>query len=282
MYRLKIENKSGQLLDLSSERNIVITRIDGLTPPNASIVTTNVAAHDGSKYNSAKVEQRNIVIYLRLTNEVEKTRILLYKYFRIKQYCKIYYTNESRDVYCEGYVEAFENDRFVMNNEVQISIICPSPWFKELDEIVFNMSQVLSTFEFPFAVEEQGMEFSTLSENILTEVINSGDVDTGIILELSAIGEVINPRIYNADTREMLGLNFTMVSGDLIKISTVRGNKYVKLLREGVETNIINLLMGNPDWFQLPVGASNFTYDCTSGREFFAVKFIGQNLFEGV
>lgn len=282
MYRLKVENKSGQLLDLSSERNFVITGIDGLTPPAASILTADVTAHDGSRYNSAKVGQRNIVIRLRLIRDVEKMRILLYKYFRIKQWCKIYYSNDSRDVYCEGYVETFENDRFVMNNEVQISIICPSPWFKELDEIVFNMSQVLPTFEFPFAVEENGTEFSILYENILTEVINSGDVDTGVLMELSAIGEVINPRIYNYDTREMIGLNFTMMSGDLIKISTIKGNKYVKLIREGIETNIINRLMNKPDWFQLPVGSSNFTYDCTSGREFFAVKFIGQNLFEGV
>lgn len=281
MYRLKIENKAGQMLDLSSEHNIVITGIGGLTPPTASIITTNITAHDGSRYNSAKVGQRNIVIRLRLIREVEKTRILLYKYFRIKQWCKIYYSNDSRDVYCEGYVETFENDRFVMNNEVQISIICPTPWFKELKEIVFDMSQVLSTFEFPFAIEEP-VEFSTLFKNVITEVINSGDVDTGILLELSAIGEVINPRIYNYDTREMIGLNFTMAAGDLIRISTVRGSKYVKLFRGGVESNIINSLMSAPDWFQLPVGVSNFTYDCTSGREFFAVKFIGQNLFEGV
>lgn len=282
MYNLTIENKAGQRIALSNEKNVVITAIDGLAPPNASIMTSSVAGHDGSRFNSSKVEKRNIVITLRLTNDVEKTRILLYRYFRIKQWCKIYYSNDSRDVYCEGYVESFENDRFMMNNEVQISIICPSPWFKEINEIVFNMSQLTSSFEFPFAIEDVGVEFSTLLENILTPVINSGDVETGLVLELSATSEVVNPRIYNVDTREMIGLNFTMQSGDLIRISTVTGEKYVKLIRGGEESNIINSLMDSPVWLTVPVGESNFTFDCTSGREFFRVRFIGRNLFEGV
>ena len=282
MYSLTIENKSGQQIALSSEKNITITGIEGLVPPVASIVTSSVAMHDGSKFNSARVEPRNIVIHLRLTNDVERTRITLYKYFRIKQWCKIYYSNDSRNVYCEGYVEAFENDRFAMSNEIMISILCPSPWFKEIDEIVFNMSQLTSEFEFPFAIETVGVEFSSLTQNVITPVINSGDVETGLILELSSTDEVVNPRIYNTDTQELLGLDFTMIEGDLIRISTVKGEKYVKLIRDGVETNIINRLMRSSTWFQIPVGETNFTYTCTSGRESFSVKFIGRNLFEGV
>jgi hypothetical protein len=238
--------------------------------------------HDGTRFNSAKVNQRNIVITLRIIKEVEKMRILLYKYFRIKQWCKIYYSNNSRDVYCEGYVEAFENDRFVLSNEVQISIICPNPWLREIDEIIFNMSQVLPMFEFPFDIGSSGEEFSTLEENIITTVTNSGDVTHGLLMILRATSEVVNPRIFNVDTREMIGLNFTMIVGDEIRISTVTGEKYVRLIRNGVETNIINALMDNPVWLQSQVGESNFTYDCTSGREFFSVKFIGRNLFEGV
>lgn len=282
MYSLKIENRSGQQIALSNERNVVITRIDGLNPPQASIMMSGVAGHDGSRFNSSKVAQRNIVITLRIIKDVERMRILLYKYFRIKQWCKIYYSNDSRDVFCEGYVEAFENDRFALSNSVQISIICPSPWFKEIDEIVFNMSQVLNAFEFPFSISEAGTEFSVLSDNIITTVVNSGDVTTGLLMELTATSEVVKPRIYNIDTREMIGLDFTMEAGDVIRLSTVTGEKYVKLIRNGVERNIINNLMDSPAWLQTPVGESNFTYDCTSGREFFSVKFIGRNLFEGV
>ena len=282
MYSLKIENTAGQILNLSSARNIAIIGIDGLIPPPATIVTNNIVMYDGSRFNSARVNQRNIVLHMKLIGDVAATRILLYKYFRIKQWCKIYFNNGLRDVYCEGYVETFEDDRFKFSSEVQISIICPSPWFKELNEVVFNMGFVINMFEFPFAIEKEGIEFSLLQEDILTTVVNSGDVEMGVILELYATSEVINPRIFNADTREMMGLNFTMVNGDLIRISTYKGNKYVKLFRNGIESNIINHIMDSPDWFQIPVGETNFTYDCVDGAEFFSVKFIGQNLYEGV
>lgn len=282
MFNLTIENKDGQQLDLTNEKNCVIIGIDGLTPPSANIVTSAVAMNDGTRFNSATVDQRNIVIRLQLVADVENMRILLYRYFRIKQYCKVFYKNSNREVYCEGYIETFENDRFAINNQVDISIICPSPWFKTLEEVAFDMSQVLSLFEFPFDLEEAGEEFSALDRNTQTVVINSGDIETGIVMELSATSDVVNPRIYNADTNEMIGLNFEMQAGDAIRISTVKGEKYVRLIRDGATTNIINSLMKNPVWFQVPTGETPFTYDCTSGNEFFSVQFIIQNLFEGV
>lgn len=282
MFNLMIENKDGLRLNLTNDRNCVVVGIDGLTPPTANIVTTTIAMNDGTRFNSANVGQRNIVIRFRLLADVENTRILLYRYFRIKQYCKIHYKNTRRDVYCEGYVETFENDRFAIDNQVSISIICPSPWFKEINAIVSDMSQVIDAFEFPFSIEAEGMEFSILDKNILTRVKNSGDIETGVIMELRATSDVVNPRIYNADTHEMIGLTFEMQAGDVIRISTIRGSKYVKLIRKGEESNIINALMKDPAWFQLPVGETHFTYDCTSGNEFFSVKFINQNLFEGV
>lgn len=282
MFNLTIENKDGQRLDLTNEKNCVVVGIDGLTPPSADIATSAIAMNDGTRFNSATVNQRNIVIRLQLIADVENTRILLYRYFRIKQYCKIFYKNSNRDVYCEGYIETFENDRFAINNQVDISIICPSPWFKTLNEVVFDMSQVLPMFEFPFDIEKEGEEFSVLNKNTRTTVINSGDIETGIIMELRATSDVVNPRIYNADTNEMIGLNFEMQGGDVIRISTVKGSKYVRLIRDGVTSNIINALMKNPVWFQVSTGETPFTYDCTSGNDFFSVQFTIQNLFEGV
>lgn len=282
MFNLIIENPSGERIELTNEKNCEIIGIDGLNPPSANIITSNISMNDGTRFNSATVNQRNIVIHLQLTYDVENTRIMLYRYFRIKQYCKIFYKNGSRDVYCEGYVETFENDRFVVNNQVDISIICPSPWFKAIDDVVADMSQILAMFEFPFAIEEEGKEFSVLDRNVLTVITNGGDVDTGFIMQLMATGNVKNPKIYNADTLGMIGLTFNMVAGDMIEISTVKGDKYVRLIRGGQSSNIINSLNKNPDWFQIQPGESNFVYDCDEGNDFFSVKFITQNLFEGV
>lgn len=282
MFRLIVENKAGERFDLTNERTLSIVSIDGLTPPGASIITNEVAMHDGTRFNAAMVGERNLVLHLKLTGDVERTRINLYRFFRIKQYCKIYYQNGTRDVYCEGYVEAIDGDLFSRLQSIDISILCPSPWFRELNQIYFDMSQVLNCFEFPFMIDSDGIPFSELETELLVPIVNSGDIETGVILKLYASGEVINPRIYNADTHEMLGLDFTMIIGDEIQISTMRGDKYVRHIRKGIVNNIFNSLMKKPSWFQIPTGVTNFTYDCESGNEFLSIQFIGQNLFEGV
>ena len=129
---------------------------------------------------------------------------------------------------------------------------------------------------------EEGIEFSVLDRTQRTTVVNSGEVDTGILIELAASSDVSNPRLYNADTNDVMKINIDMQAGDLIQISTVKGNKYVRLVRAGVTTNIINQLDKYPVWFQLPPGETDFTYECDNGTEFLTVTFTVQNLFEGV
>lgn len=284
MFNLTVENKAGEQFDLTNENTLSVIGVDGLTPPEANIITNTIAMNDGTRFNGATVGERNLVLHIKITEDVERTRINLYRFFRIKQYCKIYYRNGSRNVYCEGYVEAIDGDLFTILQSIEISIICPSPWFRELSQIYFDMSQVLAQFEFAFTIPAAGIEFSVLEKNLLVPITNSGDVDTGLVLICYATGEVVNPRIYNADTHDMLALNFTMISGDEIHISTMQGDKYVRHIREGITTNIINALTRDPRpvWFTIPTGITNFTYDCDSGSEFFSVRFIGQNLFEGV
>ena len=100
MFTLKIENIKNNILELTQNENkYQVLSVKGLNPPNAQINRSTVAGLDGSKFNSSKLEERNIVITLKLNGEIETNRIDLYKFFNTKQWCKIYYKNESRDVY---------------------------------------------------------------------------------------------------------------------------------------------------------------------------------------
>ena len=53
-------------LELSNPESsgFIIKSIDGLGPGNASINVTEIATNDGSVYNSARVQSRNITITL--------------------------------------------------------------------------------------------------------------------------------------------------------------------------------------------------------------------------
>lgn len=282
MFTLLVENKLGQKVQLTNNRSMAVVKVAGLTPPAATVNLSNIANDDGSIFNSSKVNERNIVITIKLLEDVERQRQFLYRYFQTKQYCKIYYKNDNRDVYIEGYVETVEGDLFTQLQEIQISIICAQPFFKGLDDIVYNMSAVISLFEFPFSIPAEGIEFSRIEKTIVGEVWNTGDVETGLIMEYTATGTVLNPVVYNVLDGSFFRLNVEMQAGDVITINTNKGNKSVTLLKNGILTDIINDIDRNNTWFILDVGLNTFTYTCDHGQEDFFVKFKVSERFGGV
>lgn len=282
MLSVTIENHLGNKLQIVHDRNFAVTHVSGLTPPASVISTSAVATMDGERQTNVRLDKRNIVITLKILTDVENNRLLLYKYFSLKQTCKIYFKTDNRSVCIEGTVETFEADLFTALQEVQISIICAQPYFKALETMYYDIAQVLDVFEFPFSIEPEGVELSTLDTTMTAEVYNNGDVVNGVLIEVSASGRVVNPKIYNTVTRKMYGINITMEKGDVIKINTNRGYKKIELVRGGVTSNIMNHVMKNPDWFQLDIGANSFTYDCDSGNEFFNMTFSHIDMFEGV
>lgn len=282
MYKLTVENEKGEKLQLNPSRDYIVDDISGLTPADATINSSIVSTNDGAVFNSARINPRQIVLIIKPQGNVEKNRINLYKYFKAKKPVKLYYKNGLRDVVIEGRVESFDGSFFTLTQTLTISIICLDPYFKYVRDSIAGISQVIPLFEFPFAIDEEGIEFSILDKTFTQVVLNEGDVETGVIIELTASNEVVNPRIYNVDTGEMFGLNFTMQLGDLIRINTNRNHKSVELVRYGETRDIINNIMKNPAWFTLEVGDNIFSYDCDDGHEFLQLKFIYQNKYEGV
>ncbi len=114
------------------------------------------------------------------------------------------------------------------------------------------------------------------------EIYNAGDVEAPLTIELTASGSVVNPIIYNVETREFFGIDITMQLGDVIRITTGGYNKKIQLIRNGKTTNAINYIRRGNKWFKLSPGYNTFTYQCDSGAEFLNIKFIYSNLYEGV
>lgn len=230
MFTLKVENTSNQTLILTqNESNYQVVKVDGLNPPKANIYTSEIANMDGGKFKSSKLEMRNIVLTLKINGDVEANRVHLYEYFKTGAWCKIYYSNDTRNVFIEGYVETVETDLFVINQEIQISIVCPNPYFKSLRAIYADISKVFGAFEFPFEIDKNGIEFSRYDANRETVIVNAGEFSNGVKITLTASGgNVENPVIYNTETYEYLKLNMTINEGEIVVISTTKGSKSVK------------------------------------------------------
>lgn len=282
MYTLIVENEKGEQLELTHNEAYDVIKIEGLGPPPAAINNTKISGIDGAKFNNSKVEVRNLVIYLNIKSPVEENRQLLYDYFHVKRKVKIYFKNQNRDVYIEGYIETFENDLFENLQQPQISIICPEPFWKAIDDLLVEFSDDISLFEFPFAIEEEGIELSRINFET-TKVINNGSVETGIVVELYATtDQILNPIIYNKTAQTFFKLNFDMYKGDLIIINTVQGQKSVTLMRNNVVTNIIGNRESGSSWIQLIPGANEITYDADEGAENLVVNLTLTRKYEGV
>lgn len=338
----------------------IITKIDGLGPGKATINKTEIANYDGSLYNSARFNSRNIVLGIRFmqydTESIEDLRQKSYKFFPIKSKVRLTIVTDNREAFIEGYIESNEPNIFSDKEETNISILCPDPYFYSCGEDGDNVtvfSGMEPLFEFPFGsgmfssmvmafpadtfvdfngnisydftlaemhandfIKEHTNDKTTvkkikLEDKIICEVIElgdliefgsvenktentvfySGDAEVGVVLNIHVLGEVRNITIYNVLTRESISIDTGKLetltgsglgSGDDIIISTIKGSKGIRLLRQGIEYNILNTLNANADWFQLAKGDNVFTYTAEYGGNNLQFKITNQVLYEGI
>lgn len=281
MYTLIAENENGERLRMTDNPAFDILDIAGTNPPPANINTIDLANVDGSVFNSSKVNQRNIVITLNLQPPIEANRLLLYSFFRVKRYIKLYYKNAHRDVYTTGYVETFENNPFSMLQQPVISIICPFPFWMSNTQTSVRFSSSVGLFEFPFAIPSIGIPFSTRLESAQATV-DVGEIETGGIIELIASGEVVNPVFYDLTTNQFFGVDVTMQQYDIITINTSAGQKSVTLTRAGIKTNLLGSRKEGSTWVQFRQGKNTLSYDASSGGSNLDCIVSFTRKFEGV
>lgn len=282
MYFLAIENHKGERLNLTQNPKYSVTNIEGLTPPQANINTAINANFDGSVFRNSRLTDRNIVITLAIEGDAEANRIELYRYIKAKKQCTIYYRNGKRDVSIVGYVESLNVGIFEQKEIAQVSILCPRPYFADVVQTILDMSATSAMFEFPFSMPDEGIEFSTLTVATESIVQNLGDVETGAVIIFHATGPASNPAIYNVDTGESFKVNISMSAGGLVIIDTIKGEKGVTSVINGVTTNIINNVEMGSTWLQFESGANTMLYNADSSPENLQCYITFNNLYEGV
>ncbi|BDR75753.1 hypothetical protein N071400001_14770 [Clostridium tetani] len=100
--------------------------------------------------------------------------------------------------------------------------------------------------------------------SLIVNVNNNGQVKTGMIIEFFARGTVVNPSLFNVNTREFIKINKSMVAGEKIIVNTNFGKKKILSVNNGIETDAVNYLDiegGGDTFLQLDVGDNLFRYD---------------------
>ena len=287
------------LNDPEPEHGLIITSINGLGPAKANINTTDIATNDGSIYNSARLEERNIVfdfLFIPPTDKrIEDVRQLTYKYFPEKKQLTMLFETDNRTLMCTGYVESNEPNIFSKDEGASVSVICPDPYFYAGEGDTITMfSGIVSLFHFPFTNESVSEKTLVMGQIVLLQantVYYTGDADIGITIEIHAIGPAHNIVVYDLKTNEQMFIDSDklaaltgsdIVYGDTITICTVQGNKSVTLLRNGTKTNILNCVDRRANWFKVHKGDNDFAYRADSGAENLQFIIYNKVIYEGV
>lgn len=283
-------------LSAPQDTGLNIVNIEGLGPSRATINSTELATIDGALFSSSRSTSRNIVIAVKLmfSPTVEASRLKTYKYFPVKQRITLLIETDQRLAEVSGYVESNEPVIFSKEEYTQISIVCPDPYFYEESTAETVFLGVQPMFEFPFSndsLTENELQFGDIRLDTRAVLNYQGDVETGILITVHAIGSASGVTLYNTITRESIMIDTDKIqkitgeafgTGDDIVISTIKGNKYAQLLRRGVYTNIISAINKDADWFQLSNGGNEFAFSATTGENKLVVTFSYRNAYGGI
>lgn len=284
------------------ESGFYVVGITGLDPPKADISMSDIAAYDGSVFNSSRVSSRNIVLSLMFPEtKVEHYRHESYRYFPIKRNVTLDFVTDTRQLSISGYVESNEVGIFSKRQGCQVSILCPDPWF--YNTVNSSAEQTLSKVERIFEFEDlgngdtwikgitsdssYGIEFSNIIRNSSGIVNYEGDIEVGVTLRFRAFGTTGDVNIYKGYDR--LTINSSVINritgspiqaGDEIIVTTHQGKKSARLLRNGKYINVLSAIDKKSVWLKVSKGENEFVFTTvTSSGE---LSFSIQTLYEGI
>jgi hypothetical protein len=284
MFEMIFENKNGLQLNFGPGTPFTITEFSGLNPPKATINTNQSALVDGGTFNSSKLQMRSMNIAFAVEVDPAQNRLEIYKVVQSKMPLRVYYKSETLDVFVDGYVENVDFSYWAKKNICTVSVLCPFPYLKAAEEIINELSTTIPMFRFPFhSTATEKLVFGSIDLYNSQVVENKGSVETGLTFELYAKNAVTWPKVIDYETGQSFQINIVMQARDLVTVNTMQGSKSVKLLRNGVESNIFNLFDKNSTWLQLGMAGSTYFYEVASGNPSdLEVTIKHYDLFEGV
>lgn len=240
---------------------IQVRNITGLDPVKAAVNTSPFGSVDGTAYIGSSVASRNIVLTLHPNPDwntwtYESLRRLLYLYFMPKMLARlVFYSSDMPPVEIYGYVEDVSVTNFAKDVEIQVSIICPDPYFTAVNPVV-----VLG--------EATGQTTPAIP------VQYNGTIPTGLNLQAK---ELTHGAI--AVAIQIDGINFwtyaTFNSWTYFVLNSLPGKKYVQNvdMNSGVITNLLSSVGAGSVWPVLKPGLNQVIVNSDSATLDFTLTY---------
>jgi phage-related protein len=244
---------------------VQIRNIEGLEPVKASVNTSLFGSVDGAAYTGASVPNRNIVLTIHPnpdwhTWKYEDLRKLIYSYFMSKKPVRlVFYSDEDSPVEIFGIVESVDNSIFSKDQEFNVSVICPDPYFTSLDPKVIT-GQSIRSGGAPRVVTYNG----SVETGIRVKVsFSSGTAPTTIGIQVG------DPKV------SYFNVTATVGSTLYLDMSSVAMQKYVQnvSIGSGVITNLLSKMQEGSKWPLFEQGDNNFSVITDQGVQDWELSF---------
>lgn len=201
-----------------------ITEIEGAGLAENELYTVVPATGDGEEVSGERIPGRHIDIAAnvknRRLNEVERKNAL--SFFNTKHSYTVHITNGGGTKWIAARIERFQCKKVAddKHTELNLSLMCPDPYFYSVDNFGKNIAAVTRSFGFPY-ISPIGDGFRTGIYNFAkqVEIENIGDVDTYATIIIEATGQVENPKIIQNGA--FIRIIDMLESGDVVEINMV-------------------------------------------------------------
>lgn len=288
MQKLIYKNSRGQELALTNSRPFILESVDNYANVNTSIATSN-SVTDGINIENVSIKEKTLpvtgAIYADSREDLDRKRAYVSALFNPKLQSELIYTNNSltRRVECIVQDITFQSPIGLMQKFL-IQFLCPNPFWMDLYKKKEEVALWQGDFEFILEIpDDVGIEMGHRVSNLICNVVNNGDVECGMKIQFRALATVVNPSLFNVNTREFIKINQTLESGDLLEVTTEFANKRIELVRSnGIRENVFNWIDLDSEFLQLELGDNLFRYDAKSGIDNLEVAIYYTPLYIGV
>jgi len=194
----------------SVQSDYIVTDITGLTPVKSEFGLTPHMNYSGSVIDTTRVGPRNIFITLRYSGGpglIESARQYLYRYLDPKASVTLRFIYDNGGVYnISARIEDTSTLIFDKDPHITLNFICPDPYFYSANTVTFDMS----------------------GGNTIEDRFSLGSAETGFYVVIDGNPNASYYEISNGIDRPLVWFG-SLSSTQTLEVSTVRGNKYIKV-----------------------------------------------------
>lgn len=288
--RLTLINKDNQVLDLLNNRDkFILTAAEGLHGIETEFAENTTPYTDGVTIDSVKALPRGIELTFALRGNIKASIDYFTRFVKSKQYVTLREIEGDRDITIKGIATIPPYTRMLQSCKITLSVYCGQPYWEDINYFVETVSEYINLLCFPVAGQYftvGGRPFGAINTDLTKTFANESDTAVGMIINMVAMGEVVNPRIScnsGAQKGWYMLLNLTLQADDELIISTVKNDKHITI--NGLETYggepILNYLeWQGEDWLQLETGENTFSVTteggATNSNVYFSLQYKGR------